>query len=120
MLVDRHTEDDAFCSVAVDDVEGGHLAGAHLTSIGRRRIAFVGGPPSIRQVADRLLGARRAVDATPGASLEVIEMTALTVLEGRRAGEAIVSRVAGGPARRDLRGERPARRRPPAGPRDER
>ncbi|MGC5224714.1 LacI family DNA-binding transcriptional regulator [Micromonospora sp. DT81.3] len=93
VLVDRHTEDDAFCSVAVDDVEGGHLAGAHLTAIGRRRIAFVGGPPSIRQVADRLLGARRAVDATPGATLEVIEMTALTVLEGRRAGEGIVSRA---------------------------
>jgi LacI family transcriptional regulator len=77
----------------VDDVEGGHLAGAHLTAIGRRRLAFVGGPPSIRQVSDRLEGARRAVAATPGATLEVIEMTALTVLEGRRAGEAIAART---------------------------
>jgi LacI family transcriptional regulator len=93
VLVDRQTDNESFCSVAVDDVEGGHLAGAHLTSTGRRRLAFVGGPPSIRQVADRLLGARRAVQATPGATLEVLEMTALTVLEGRRAGEAIAARA---------------------------
>jgi LacI family transcriptional regulator len=94
VLVDRHTDNESFCSVAVDDVEGGHLAAAHLLSIGRRRLAFVGGPPSIRQVADRLQGARRAADAAPGAALEVIEMTALTVLEGRRAGEAIAARSA--------------------------
>ncbi|HEX5858203.1 MAG TPA: LacI family DNA-binding transcriptional regulator [Microbacterium sp.] len=92
VLVDRQTDDDNFCSVAVDDVEGGHLAGAHLTAIGRRRLAFVGGPPSIRQVSDRLEGARRAVAAAPGVALEVLEMTALTVLEGRRAGEAIAAR----------------------------
>ena len=48
----------------------------------------------IRQVADRLEGARRAVAAVDGASLEVIETPALTVLQGRAAGEALVARDA--------------------------
>lgn len=82
-------------SVAVDDVEGGHLAVAHLLGRGRRRIAFVG-QSSIRQVADRLEGARRALAEAPavlGAELEVIEVDALTVLQGREAGERIARRA---------------------------
>ena len=94
VFVDRQTDDDSFCSVSVNDVEGGHLAASHLTKIGRRRLAFVGGPASVRQVADRLEGTRRAVGETPGTTLEVIEMTALTVLEGRRAGREIAARPA--------------------------
>jgi LacI family transcriptional regulator len=93
VLVDREVPDSDFGSVAVDDVEGGHLAVSHLTANGRRRIAFVGGPKATRQVADRLQGARRAVGDIPGATLEVIEMTALTVLQGREAGEAILARA---------------------------
>jgi len=82
-------------SVAVDDVEGGHLAVAHLLGRGRRRIAFVG-QSSIRQVSDRLEGARRALAEAPaalGAELEVIEVDALTVLQGREAGERIARRA---------------------------
>ena len=67
----------------------------HLIETGRRRIAFVGGPASIRQVADRLEGARRAVAAAPDAALEVIPTESLTVLEGRAAGEGIRERPAG-------------------------
>jgi LacI family transcriptional regulator len=92
ILVDREVEDAGFGSVAVDDVEGGHLAVAHLIERGRRRIAFVGGPRSTRQVVDRLEGARRAVAEHPDASLEVIEMPALTVLQGRDAGERLLAR----------------------------
>jgi LacI family transcriptional regulator len=92
VLVDAEVADGSFPSVAVDDVEGGSLAVSHLLSTGRRRIAFLGGPSGIRQVADRLEGARRAIAATPGAALEVIEMPALSVLHGRAAGEAIVAR----------------------------
>ncbi|MBK0296233.1 hypothetical protein IAE22_28995 [Bacillus sp. S34] len=51
-----------FASVSVDDVAGGHIAVSHLASIGRTRIAFVGGPFGIRQVADRH-AARRDTDA---------------------------------------------------------
>jgi len=94
VLVDREAPDRSFSSVAVDDVMGGELAVRHLAEIGRRRVAFVGGPSSIRQVADRLEGARRAVEATPGMSLEVVETDFLTVLQGRAAGESIRERPA--------------------------
>lgn len=97
VLVDSELPGDEFGSVSVDDVEGGYLAASHLLSLGRRRLAFVGGPTAIRQVAERLEGARRAVDEVAGASLEEIAMPALTVLHGRSAGEAIATRE---PARR--------------------
>ena len=94
ILVDREATDGAFASVAVDDVEGGFLATAHLLARGRRHVAYVSGPLSIRQVRDRLEGAQRAVADYPGATLEVIEMPALSVLRGRAAGEQIVARPA--------------------------
>jgi LacI family transcriptional regulator len=92
VLVDRADDDLSFSSVAVDDVAGGELAVEHLLSLGRRRIAFVGGPLDIRQVADRLTGARRAVERHPGATLEVVETDSQTVLAGRAAGERIRER----------------------------
>jgi len=91
VLVDRESHDAAFASVAVDDVEGGRIAADHLLSIGRRRIAFVGGPVSIRQVSDRLAGAQAAV-AAGGGQLEFIGTNALTVEEGRRVGGGIRDR----------------------------
>jgi len=94
VLLDAELDGGGIPSVAVDDVEGGHLAVAHLLERGRRRIAFVG-QTSIRQVADRLEGARRALAGTPDAELEVIEVDALTVLQGREAGERIAARAAG-------------------------
>lgn len=93
VLVDGALPGGEVPSVAVDDIEGGHLAVAHLLALGRRRIAFVGGPLAIRQVADRLEGARRALEAAPDATLEVIELDALTVLRGRGAGEQIAHRA---------------------------
>ena len=95
VLVDRVSGDRSLSSVSVDDVVGGELAVRHLIETGRRRIAFVGGPASIRRVADRLEGARRAVAAAPDATLEVVATESLTVLEGRAAGVAIRERPAG-------------------------
>ena len=92
VLVDRRSDDDSFSSVAVDDVMGGDVAVEHLLATGRRRIAFVGGPFEIRQVSDRFAGASRAALRHPGTQLERIETQALTVLEGRRIGEALVAR----------------------------
>lgn len=94
VLVDRISVDGSFSSVSVDDVAGGRLAVRHLLDTGRRRVAFAGGPLDIRQVSDRLQGARDAVDRVPDAALEVLELTALTVLEGRRAGQALLARPA--------------------------
>ena len=92
VLVDYEVEDELYPSVSVDDVEGGRLAVQHLLDSGRRRIAFVSGPRSVHQVADRLRGAELAVAAVPGATLEILERPSLTVLEGRAAGEALVAR----------------------------
>jgi LacI family transcriptional regulator len=94
VLVDRTSADETFSSVSVDDVSGGTLAVLHLIETGRRRIAFIGGPFEIQQVRDRLEGAQAAVQQHPDASLEVIEITALSVLEGRAAGAALVDRDA--------------------------
>jgi LacI family transcriptional regulator len=92
VLVDRSSGDASFSSVSVDDVVGGRLAVDHLIDIGRTRIAFIGGPFGIRQVVDRLEGARQSVDAHDGVTLETITIDALSVIEGRGAGEAILER----------------------------
>jgi LacI family transcriptional regulator len=95
VLVDRSSGDASFSSVSVDDLAGGRLAVEHLIAQGRRRIAFVGGPLQIRQVTDRLAGARLAVAEHPDVSLEVVELEALSVLAGRAAGVGIAARSAG-------------------------
>ena len=92
VLVDRISSDNTFSSVSVDDVSGGALAAEHLIETGRTRIAFVGGPMAIQQVADRLAGARSVIERHPGVTLEVVDVDALNVPEGRRAGQAIAER----------------------------
>ena len=89
VLVDRDGTGTPFDSVAVDDVAGGRLAVEHLLALGRRRIAFVGGPAGLRQVADRRRGAEMAVAQIDSAELEVIDTPTLSVLAGRAAGEAL-------------------------------
>ncbi|MBF4607389.1 LacI family DNA-binding transcriptional regulator [Curtobacterium sp. VKM Ac-1393] len=91
VLVDRRADDEHFASVSVDDVAGGRIAVEHLAAIGRKRIAFVGGPSTIRQVADRHAGALSAARAA-GIALEVLPTASLSVLEGRRVGEALQAR----------------------------
>ncbi|WIE82375.1 LacI family DNA-binding transcriptional regulator [Curtobacterium sp. MCPF17_021] len=93
VLVDRRADDEQFASVSVDDVAGGRIAVEHLAAIGRTHVAFVGGPFGIRQVADRHAGAVAAAQAA-GIRLEALPTTSLSVLEGRRIGEAIQARPA--------------------------
>src|SRR5215204_1139458 len=93
VLVDRFSGDGRFSSVSVDNVVGGRMAVEHLIETGRRRIAFVGGPFEIRQVSDRIAGARVAVEnSTEPVEIEVVATTALTVAEGAAAGARILSR----------------------------
>lgn len=89
VLVDREADASGFSSVSVDDVAGGALAARHLLDIGRRRLAFVGGPLRIRQVADRFEGAQRAVREGPDATLQLLGTDEMTLEEGRRVGEAL-------------------------------
>jgi LacI family transcriptional regulator len=91
VLVDRRAEGHAVSSVSVDDVAGGRLAIEHLAALGRRRLAFVGGPAEIRQVADRQLGAYAAANAL-GVHLDVIATADLTAAAGRTIGEAMLTR----------------------------
>jgi DNA-binding LacI/PurR family transcriptional regulator len=93
VLVDRGSGWHNCCSVAVDDVLGGRLAGRHLVEQGHRRIAFVGGPFSIQQVVDRCDGVTKA---TEGAELTVIRTRSLTVAAGRAAAEQIADVPAAG------------------------
>jgi LacI family transcriptional regulator len=91
ILVDSRSPSGSQCSVAVDDVLGGEAAMGHLIEAGHERIAYVGGPPSLRQVTDRLEGATRALrraGRSPG-NLRVIETAALNVAAGQRAGAEI-------------------------------
>lgn len=89
VLVDRGAAESDFPSVSVDDVAGGRMATRHLLELGRERIAFVGGPLRIRQIADRYRGACDAVEEAGHGSVEYIETSALTLDAGRAAGERL-------------------------------
>jgi LacI family transcriptional regulator len=91
VYVDRESGQRGRCSVAVDDVLGGRLAAEHLVEEGHERVAFVGGPFGIRQVADRYAGfsAALADRAEPVAQPLVVTTRSLSVAAGRRAGEEI-------------------------------
>ena len=91
VIVDRIRKGGEFCSVAVDDVLGGRLAVEHLVDRGHRRVAFVGGPLGIGQIADRYEGARLAWAAAglPEDDLTLLAAESLTVASGRSAGERL-------------------------------
>jgi LacI family transcriptional regulator len=92
VLVDRRSPDGRRCSVAVDDVRGGRLAAEHLIGQGHRRLAFVGGPARLRQVADRLQGAAAVVaSAADAAPLVVLDRPGMTIDDGLDAGEHLAS-----------------------------
>jgi LacI family transcriptional regulator len=97
VLVDSRSPSGGQCSVSVDDVLGGDLAVSHLLEAGHKRIAFVGGPMSIRQVADRRDGALRALERANGTAegLQVMETPALNVPAGQQAGAALAEFPAG-------------------------
>jgi LacI family transcriptional regulator len=93
VLVDSRSPSRGQCSVAVDDVLGGDLAVSHLLSAGHEDIAYACGPQTIRQVADRLEGAGRALERAgrPATALHVIEAGSLNVAAGQQAGAEIAA-----------------------------
>ncbi|MCU1633178.1 MAG: LacI family transcriptional regulator [Micrococcaceae bacterium] len=95
VLVDRVDAQRRCSSVSVDDIAGGYMAVRHLLEAGRRRIVFVGAKAEFQQVADRLAGARQAVEEHDDAVLEVVEADAMTVLAGRDVGGGIAQRPPG-------------------------
>jgi LacI family transcriptional regulator len=97
ILVDARSPSGGQCSVAVDDVLGGDLAMSHLLEAGHERIAYIGGPLTLRQVSDRRDGATRALEraSRSAGQLQIIETAAPNVAAGGLAGEAIAALPAG-------------------------
>lgn len=92
VLLDRPSRIKDLCSVAVDDVRGGEMAAAHLLEQGHERIAFVHGPLSIRQCADRKRGVHRAMKAA-GLNLERTLIDITTAAQSAREGELAVEQL---------------------------
>ncbi|HEV7183121.1 MAG: LacI family DNA-binding transcriptional regulator [Actinomycetales bacterium] len=89
VLFDGNINSTEVCSVGLDGAAGGYLAVRHLVESGRKRLVVAGGPLS--QVGDRVSGAARAAQETPGVSLSIIETDDLTVEEGRHVAERLLS-----------------------------
>lgn len=90
VFLDRHSQEAPHSSVSVDDVTGGRIAAEHLIERGHRRLAFVGGPSSLRQVSERRMGAEGVVEASERAILLAISTRGLTVAAGREAADDLV------------------------------
>jgi LacI family transcriptional regulator len=92
VIVDRVGSSADFCSVGVDDIAGGRLAGVHLVEQGHRKLAFVGGPSTLPQVRDRRRGLELATEqARDGVSLLAISTPALGIADGLSGAGEIVS-----------------------------
>lgn len=82
VIVDRVGTGSDFCSVGVDDLAGGRLAGQHLLDQGHRKLAFVGGPSALAQVRDRRRGIELAVEQSGDAFLLAVSTPALSLEAG--------------------------------------
>jgi LacI family transcriptional regulator len=89
-LVDRELKGRQQCSVSVDDVHGGQLGIEYLTGLGHSDIAWVCGPDSIPQVADRGAGVAKAAKIA-GAKVETIRVSLMNTLQGEEAARKILS-----------------------------
>jgi len=95
VLLDHTSPFPGVSSVAVDDVRGAGLAATHLLELGHERIAFLNGPVSIRQCADRRQGVVEALVAAgldPGRALVEIQLASLNADGGARATTALLER----------------------------
>jgi LacI family transcriptional regulator len=93
VLLDRQSASKNQCSVSVDDVAGGRLAGEHLCGLGHQRLALVNGPRDWNQCADRRSGFLAAVEEA-GASLLAdadIEAEKMTIGAGEAAAQEILA-----------------------------
>jgi len=82
VIVDRVGTGSDFCSVGVDDLAGGRLAGQHLLDQGHRKLAFVGGPTALAQVRDRRRGIELAVEQAGDATLLAVSTPSLSLEAG--------------------------------------
>lgn len=88
-LLDREIKGRKQCSVSVDDVHGGQLAIEYLSGLGHTNIAWVCGPESIPQVADRGSGVAKAAKAS-GTYIETIRVPLMNATKGEEAAKKIL------------------------------
>ncbi|HEY7125294.1 MAG TPA: substrate-binding domain-containing protein [Ktedonobacterales bacterium] len=94
VLLDRPSRSHELCSVAVDDVRGGEFATSHLLAQGHRRIGFVHGPLTLRQVADRQRGVLHAIKQAgldPQRAVINVSLHSQTTVEGEASAELLLS-----------------------------
>lgn len=91
VLLDCPSPDGAGCSVAVDNVLGGYLAGQHLLSMGHEHIVMLNGPPALRTCSDRREGLLRAVaEGTGRSSVQEVVVPSATPFEGQAATDVVL------------------------------
>ncbi|WP_404429606.1 LacI family transcriptional regulator [Microbacterium lacus] len=95
VLVNYESPSHAYDGVVVNERHGGALAARHLLDRGRRRLLFAGGPMFLGAVKNRYEGAKEVVDATPDASIELIETRGVNIRHGRQIADQIRAQGAG-------------------------
>jgi LacI family transcriptional regulator len=97
VYLDRIDPKEPCSSVSVDHVEGGRIAARHLTSLGHRRLVFVGDPEFTHLFRDRLVGFREgaAKAGLPEDAVEVLATPDWTTQDGSDAAAAFLARSAG-------------------------
>jgi LacI family transcriptional regulator len=88
-LLDREIKGRKQCSVSVDDVHGGQIAIEYLAGLGHKNIAWVCGPESIPQVADRGAGVTKAAKVA-GAKIETVRVPLMNAAKGEEAAKKIL------------------------------
>ncbi|MCX7522519.1 LacI family DNA-binding transcriptional regulator [Microbacterium sp. STN6] len=92
VLVNYESRRKLYSGVVVDERRGGFLAARHVLDLGRRRLLFVGGPLSLRAVAERYEGAQRAVADVADATLDLVETHGQNIRHGKQAARELVAR----------------------------
>ena len=88
-LLDREIKGGNQCSVSVDDVHGGQLAIEYLAGLGHKPIAWVCGPETIPQVADRGAGVAKAAKVA-GIKVETVRVSLMNTVNGEQAGKKVL------------------------------
>jgi LacI family transcriptional regulator len=69
VLIDEDVAGTTVPKLFCDNVQGGWLAGRHLTEAGHRSLGFVGGPEGLMSTTERLHGLRQAAASQPDAAI---------------------------------------------------
>lgn len=89
-LLDRELKGNNHCSISVDDIYGGRIAIEYLSDLGHHNIAWVCGPDSIPQVAERGIGVAKAAKVG-NVKIETIRVSLMNSAQGEEAAKAILA-----------------------------